>query len=333
MRNEGRYGVRWALALWLVAAMVPARAVDVGNLYEVSVPAAGVVDDDVFRQGMAAVLVRVTGRRDAATLPQLAGLIDGASRYVSSYRRAGTGSLLLSFDAESIERAIAAAGLPFWAEERPTTLVWLAVDRGGGQRGLVVSGSSPEREAMEQVAAERGVPLVWPSLLSGAEARRRFDQAWAGDTASLGAEAPSYGASGVLAGRAVPAPAGGYTVEWSFAGPDGVERTRGDFGAGVHLAADRYAARYASAAAGRRDEVDITVAGITNAVRYAEAMRYLQSLAVVRDVNPREVRPDSVVFRVAVRGGLDSLRRAATSGGRMFPVDNGTGEAAFRLQP
>lgn len=325
--------MRLALALWLVAAIVPARAVDLGNLYEITVPAAGVVDDDVFRQGMSAVLVRVTGRRDAATLPQLEGLIGGAARYVSSYRRAGSGTVLLSFDAESIERAVAAAGLPFWAEERPVTLVWLAVDRGGGQRGLVASGSSPEREAIERAAAYRGVPLVWPSLLSAAEARSRFDQAWAGDTASLAAQAPEYGASGVLVGRATSRQGGGYAAEWTFAGPGGLERTRGDLADGVDLAADRYAARYASAAAGRRDELDITVAGIATASRYAEATRLLESLAVVREVSPREIRPDAVVFRVAVRGGLDSLRRAVTAGGRMLPIDNGTGEAAFRLQP
>jgi len=334
VRTDIRIWAALALAALLFPAGPASRAADVGNLYEVSVPGSGLADAEVFSRAMASVLVRVTGLRDAASLPELAGLIDGASRYVSSYRRASAGRLAVRFDAESIERAVAAAGLPFWAEDRPATLVWLAVDRGGGQRGLVASGASREREAVEQAAEERGVPLVWPAPVGSAEARRRFDQAWSGDTAALAAEAPEYGASAVLVGRATRGGAGdGYTVDWTFVGPGGSERVRGGLEEGVHLAADRLAARYASTEAGRRDELDVVVTGVGSAARYAEATRYLESLPVVRGVGVREVRADSVVFRVAVRGGLDSLRRAAIAGERMIPVESPAGEAAFRLQP
>ena len=331
VRTDIRTGPALLLAV-LLAASLPSPAADVGNLYEVTVPATGLADTEVFSRAMAAVLVRVTGLRDAASLPELAGLIDGASRYVSSYRRASAGRLAVRFDAESIERAVAAAGLPFWAEDRPATLVWLAADRGGGQRGLVASGSSPEREAVERAAEERGVPLVWPAPAGGAEARRRFDQAWSGDTAGLAAEAPEYGASAILVGRATRG-GDGYAVDWTFVGPGGAERARGGLEEGVHLAADRLAARYASTEAGRRDDLDVLVTGIDNAAQYAAATRYLESLPVVRGVAVREVRPDSVVFTVAVRGGLDSLRRAAVAGQRMIPVESAAGEAAFRLQP
>jgi hypothetical protein len=334
VRTDIRNWAALVLATLLSAASPPSRAADVGNLYEVSVPGSGLADAEVFSRAMASVLVRVTGLRDAASLPELAGLIDGASRYVSSYRRVSAGRLAVRFDAESIERAVAAAGLPFWAEDRPTTLVWLAVDHGGGQRGLVASGGSREREAVEQAAEERGVPLVWPAPVGSAEARRRFDQAWSGDPAALAAEAPEYGASAVLVGRASSGgDRDGYAVEWTFFGPGGSERARGGLEEGVHLAADRLAARYASAEAGRRDELDVVITGVGSAARYAEATRYLESLPVVRGVGVREVRPDAVVFRVAVRGGFDSLRRAAIAGERMIPVESATGEAAFRLQP
>jgi len=332
VRTDIRNRVAVVLVL-LLSAGVPPRAAELGNLYEVTVPGSGLAESEVFSRAMASVLVRVTGLRDAASLPALSGLIDEASRYVSSYRRASAGRLAVRFDAESIERAVAAAGLPFWAEDRPATLVWLAVDRGGGQRGLAATGASPERQAVELAAEERGVPLVWPMPVGSAEAGRRFDQAWSGDTAGLAAEAPEYGASAVLVGRATRAGGDTYAVEWTFVGPGGAERVRGDLGEGVHLAADRLAARYASTEAGRRDEIDVVVAGIGSAARYAEATRYLESLPVVRGVGVREVRSDSIVFRVAVRGGLESLRRAAIAGDRMIPVESAAGEAAFRLQP
>lgn len=332
MPKDAGHLSRWLLAAMLLSCAAAPCAAGLGELYEVTVPAAGIADAQVFRQGMASLLVRITGRRDAATLPALAPLLDDAGRYVSSYRRASAGLLAIRFDAEAVEQAVSAAGLPFWAEQRPRTLVWLAVDRGGGQPALAGHGADPERAVLEQVAEERGVPLVWPSLAGGAEARRRAEQVWGGDTGSLAAEAPNYGASGVLIGRALAA-GGTYAVDWTFLGAGGGGQVSGNLGEGVHLAADRYAGLYATAEAGRRDELDVLVAGVGDLQRYAEATRRLESLPGVRAVSVRQVRPDSVVFSVAVRGGLDSLRRAAAADGRLVPLDAATGEAAFRLQP
>ncbi|MBS1199675.1 MAG: hypothetical protein H6R27_353 [Proteobacteria bacterium] len=316
------------------ATVTPAVGVPVGNLYEVSVdvPAGG--DAAAFRAGIGDVLVKVTGRRDAAGLPGLAALVNDAGRYVTSYRRAPGGRLAIAYDADAIESAVAAAGLPFWGEDRPLTLVWLAVDRGGGQRGLITAEApGAEKRAVEAAAGQRGLPLAWPSSAGGEDPKRRFEQAWSGDPASLAETASRYGADGILVGRARPTGGGQYTVDWTFIGAGGRSEARGNLAEGVHHAADRYASRYASREAAHLIAVDVTVTGIATAAQYAEATRLLAGLSVVKEVTLRAVTQDAVVFHVSTRGGLASLQREAAAGGRLRPVAGEQGSAVFAYQP
>lgn len=321
-------------AMAMLVAPMPASAVQVGNLYESSVEAPAGGEQAAFRTGMGDVLVRVTGRRDAAELPALAPLVDDAGRYVVSYRRATGGRLAISYDPDAIEQAVAAAGLPFWGEERPLTLVWLAVDRGGGQRGLLTAEAGPpEKRAVEAAAALRGLPLAWPSGAMGQDVKRRFDQAWSGDVASLAEAASSHGAEGVLVGRARPGAAGTYAVDWTFVGAGGRSEARGDLEEGVHLAADRFASLYASSEAARRSEIQVTVTGVNTASQYADASRQLAALPAVREVVLQAVTLDAVTFRVSTRGGLAALQREAAAGGRLRPVAGQQGSAVFSLAP
>lgn len=320
-------------AMLLLGAVAAAEAATLDDLFEVTVQASGVPESQAFSAGMADVLVRVTGRRDAATIPALAGLIGDAERYVMSYRRVAGGQLAIAFDGDAVASAVAAAGLPYWGADRPVTLVWLAVDRGGGQRGLVTRGAaSGERQAVERAASRRGLPLAWPSLASGLDPLQRFEQIRAGDIGALAAAAGEYGAQGVLIGRANLTAGRGYAVDWTFVGAGGSRQGAGGLDVGANLAADRYAELYASTAAARPSAVDVTVVGIDTAARYAEAVRYLQSLAVVRSLGVRQVGGDEVSFRLTIRGDLDVLVHAVNAGGRLEQAATVTGEPVFRLR-
>jgi hypothetical protein len=314
-------------------ATPPCAAAGSEDLFEVTVPITQDGEPAAFRAAMADVLIKVTGRRDAPLLPSLSALVDDAGRYVTSYRRASRGRLAISFDGDAIEDAVAAAGLPFWGAFRPVTLVWLAVDRGAGQRGLVTAeASGSEKRDVEAAAAQRGLPLAWPSVTGGEDAQLRLQQAWSGDLGPLAATASRYGADGVLVGRALAGAGGVYSVDWTFVGAGGSAGLRGGLGEGVNLAADRYASLYASPAAAQRSEIDVTVAGITSAADYADVASHLASLSTVRNVTLRRVLPDAVVFRVSVRGGLYTLQREAGSAGRLRPIADAQGAAVFTYQ-
>lgn len=321
--------------LWLVPlllALAPAApAVDIGSLYDVSVPlqgSGGAAQQRAFSDAMAAVLVRVTGRRDAPQLPALAGLVQQPSRYVRTFRRAPGGLLAVTFDGDAIESAVAIAGLPFWGADRPLTLVWLVVDRDGGPQLVTAASAGAERRAVELVASQRGLPLAWPVGDALDNPRLRVGQVLAGDAAALAETAGRYGADAVLVGR--PAPAG---IAWTLSGPGGSREVAGALEDGPHLAADRHAASLAVAGGASRNEVLVEVTGIETASAYAEASRLLAALEPVRAVGVRELRQDAVLFQLTVRGDEAGLRRALAAAGRFVPAGSSPAGPVFRFLP
>jgi uncharacterized protein len=315
--------------LALVALGLPAHAGSFGDLYTVNVPYTG-DNEAAFRQAMRDVLVRVTGRPDAPDLENLAPLVAQASRYVTSFRRAPGNQLAVSLDGKAIENAIDASGLASWGSERPVTLVWLALDRGGGRRVMVSSGdTSAEKSRIEATAARRGLPIVWPD--AGDDLVRATQQAWSGNQDALVDAARRYGADGVLVGRARLAAAGGYEVDWQFSSSGDSAAATGELEAGPDLAAARYAGIYASRGAAQRTEQVVTVTGIGSLEDYAAATRTLSRLAPVRGVAVDEVTPDAVSFRVNVRGDSGALGQAIQRDGRLQPVD--AGRLIYALSP
>lgn len=307
----------------LLLALVggPVRAETLQDLYSVTVPYAG-DNEAAFREAMRAVLVRVTGQSNAPELENLQPLVAQASNYVKSFRRAAGSHLTVSFDGPAIENAVDASGLAFWGNERPVTLVWLVLDRGGGRRALVSSSdSSAEKALVDASASRRGLPIVWPD--AGDDLVSAMQQAWSGNHASLVDATRRYGADGVLIGRARQAQAGGYTVDWSFSTSGASGEVAGGLESGPGLAAERYAGLYASRGAAQRTEQIVTVTGIGSLEAYASAMRTLAKLAPVRGVSVDEVTPDAVSFRVNVRGDPAALSQAIERDGRLQPVDSG----------
>jgi hypothetical protein len=307
------------LALAALAPALPAAAQTMGDLYSATVPYAG-NNEAAFREAMRDILVRVTGRPDAPDLEYLAPLVAQASRYVSSFRRSAGGQLAVTFDGAAIENAIDASGLASWSGQRPLTLVWLALDRGAGRRALVHAGATgEERSRVEQVAARRGLPIVWPG--PGDDLVRALQQAWSGEHAPLVEAARRYGAEGVLIGRATPSASGGLSVDWTFVAAGLTARAAGDLEAGPDLAAERYASLYASRGAAQRTEQVVTVTGIASLEDYARALQTLSRLAPVRGVAVDEVTPDAVSFVVNVRGDPAALSEAILRDGRLTGVD------------
>ena len=307
--------------LALVALALPAQAESVGDLYTVTVPYAG-DNDAAFRTAMRDVLVRVTGRPDAPDLENLAPLVGQASRYVTSFRRAAGNQLTVTFNGTAIENAVDASGLASWGSDRPVTLVWLALDRGGGRRGLVSSSdTSAEKARVDSKASRSGLPIVWPD--AGDDLVRATQQAWSGNHDALVDAARRYGADGVLVGRARQTAAGTYEVDWNFSGAGVAGSATGELEAGPDLAAERYAGVYASQGAAQRTEQVVTVTGIGSLESYVSAMRTLSKLAPVRGVAVDEVTPDAVSFRVNVRGDPGALNDAILRDGRLQAVDAG----------
>jgi uncharacterized protein len=335
-RFSERY-LRPATLLWACVAGLcfgeAAFSLTRAEMYQATVPVSDrseAAQSAAFQNAMRTVLIRVTGRRSADEDPALGPLLSNARRYVQQYRAAPDSQLWVAFDGPAIERWLTQNGQPLWGHERPTTLVLLAVQTGAQSGSVVATEDSSElKAAIDAAAVARGLPLVWPS---GAELQKYHI-----DFATVNSGAPSafadicrrMGSDGILVGHASGATASA-NVRWTHLFQDRSSEYSGTL-EGVNRAADLYAGLFA--ASGSLVPVDIEVIGVSDLRDYAGLENYLESLTFISHVSVESLTGDTVRFRLATRGGGDSLQRALSLNGRLQPVAAGeTGIQRFQLR-
>ena len=321
------------LCLCLAAlAPEPAGAVTRSELYQATTGVAGRCDSGdsaAFQAAMKTVLVRVTGRRSADEDPGLAPLIVSARRYVQQCRSAPDNQLWVAFDGPAIERWLTQNGQPLWGHERPTTLVLLAVQTGPLSGTVVTTDDSGElKTAIDAAASARGLPLLWPSAAELQRNRLDFAAVNGGAPTTLAEIGRRIGGEGVLIGRASGAGATA-NVRWIQLFQDRSNEYSGTF-EGVNGAADLYAGMFA--ASGNLVPVDIEVTGVNDLRDYAGVESYLESLTFISHVSVESLSGDTIRFRLATRGGVESLQRALSLNGRLQPLAAGeNGIQRFQL--
>lgn len=294
-----------ALLAFFSLAAGTGRAALVADLYDAT------VDSDrgqaaAFQDAMRQVIVRVTGQRDGDSAPQLADLIANAQRYVQTYRNLPGNKVAIGFDGNKVASIIAGAGRPVWGRERPTTLVWLVVDDGGGRRHLIGAADEGDLKAQIDAAADdRGLPLVWPKLDPTDIARLGPNDVWAGAGPKILDAAARYRADAILVGR-VSAGIG----DWTLLAMNDSKSVRGGVTDGVHAMADRLSEVLAASSSELASNATLDVTGVNTLSSYADLMATLEASSLVRSVAVTELAGDRVVLALSVRGSLDRLRRA-----------------------
>jgi hypothetical protein len=311
MRN--RHEWRGAALVILVAcmAMPAARAVEQPDLYTVEVQWDASASDGrkrAYRDGLAQVLVRISGDEAAAVDPSMSALFPDPGELVLGYQEGRPGRLLVSFDGVEIGARLRAAGRPVWGSDRPLTLVWLALERGDGTRAIVGedpivgedgAGEVPVvtalREQLRQAATRRGIPVRFPLL-----DQRDFDAVsdsdiWGGFSDRLLAASRRYGADSVLVGRVRESAPRSARWEWLFAGDS---RTfSGSVDNMIGAVTGALASQFASSGQGSTD-VRIAVSGITDLRAFATVSRFLRTQSLLAAVNPLAVTADEMLFSV-----------------------------------
>ncbi len=322
-------------------------AATVEDLYSVTVTrsqelAAGQAprtQEDEIRFALGQLLPRVTGRLDAALEPALADMLQNARSYIVQSGLLDRETLLVMFDARAIEAALVARNQPIWGPERPLTLLWLAIDTGQGERGILSAGEaltdiSPEflelranfREELTTVAEERGLPLSLPLMDLEDMAALTFIDIWGGFTDQLRQASSRYGADAVLSGRARVS-AFGVNVQWTLL-KDGGQFALGGTSMrdGLNRLADFYAAEF-STFGGVRATL-ITVLGVETLDDYGRIMRYLESLSLLESVGVEEFVDGALSVRVDARGGTAVLERVLGLSTLLTPTAGPLGQVA-----
>ncbi len=332
-------------ALLMVLAAGPLQAALVRDLYEARVTVADQSPAELkraTRAGLAEVLVRIAGRTDAARQPGVAELLANADRYVEQYRYEQATSLpdptseaapltteplvVLRFARSPLEQQLRKAGLPVWGENRPTLLVWLAVDE-NGSRQLVNEESHPALVgALREQARRRGLVLSFPLLDLDDLAAVTADMAWQMDMARLGQASVRYRMDGLLVGRLGALPGGRWVGSWRLSAEelritvDGQGTTLPEYLApGVDRIADALASRYAVGSEAGAGVVTLWLSDVRGFADYARALQYLAGVSQIKSVVPLQVAPGEMLLRLEIDGTPEQLERALALDNKVQP--------------
>ncbi len=315
--------------LLLTAASAHAEAPVEQSLFEVVVRTpdeSSAVQRGAFTKGLQQVLIRLSG--DSQVLGKLT--LPPATRYVKQYRYDKldapvdeTGlltrdqlQLWMQFDADKVQALLWQNGLPVWSPRRDRMVVWLAV-RDGAQHYLLRRGdSSLIKNAVEQAARARGLPVVWPLYDAADQKIVRFADVWAGFQQPLLQASSRYANGAVLVGN-LTWDGNKWVSEWSMldAGKDMRRRYHNaDYATVISQAfdqiADELGARYAvleddSNANARLARVEIK--GVNSIEQYQQAEKLLSSLAAVKSTLLTELFDDYAVFHVTIRTSVEDF--------------------------
>ncbi len=79
--------------------------------------------------------------------------------------------------------------------------------------------------------------------------------------------------------------------------------------------------------------VDIEVTGFGDLKQYADVQTYLESLTFISHVSVLALVGDTIKFRLATRGGIESLQRALSLNGPLQRIADGdAGTQRFQLR-
>lgn len=324
---EGKPLLKNLILLTLVGiiALSPASAVEVPTLYTAQVPLDERRSDPrahAYDTALAQVLLRVSGNELVNDVALFDTLFPDPARYVVQFRPGPNNTLIVSFDGDAIEATLRSAGQRVWGGDRPLTMVWLAVDWGGGRREIVAAEEADDdsararsidrnrriRERVLEVATNLGLPVAFP-LLDGEDlAAVSFSDISGGFDERVLAASRRYDANSVLIGRL--RVSGGSQYQWRYHYGAEQRSLSGEPEVVLSQVYDLLAREFAIGGDEPVRAVRLNVAGIASVDDFGRVERMLADMNHIENYALTEVAGDRASYRVLVHGGANRLASA-----------------------
>jgi hypothetical protein len=307
----------WTRLLWLSCLLLPiaAWAGRSVRVYETDIK--GQPSPAALQEALKRVLVRATGRSEAATDPALSAIVADAAHFMQNSRTGPDGATHVVFDGASLASAITAAGRSVWDSSRPFTLVVLSPP-------LTGPAADSARHELDAAAEARGLPISLVPLAlvdaAGTELNRTV----------LLAAAQQLGGDAVLIGRS---DTNNGTWQWTLYTSFVSQNWSGGLTAGLNGAVDALARVQDASEPQAEMVVQVQVEGVTALADYAQVGRLLQGAPGVRSVDVAEASGSMVTFSVRVRGGGAALDKALAASGHFVSGATGGSRLQYTYRP
>lgn len=333
----------------VVAVTAPVHAQDPSTFYEATVPVTSQSVDERRRaagEALLQVLTRMSGEKYVGDNIYVAETLPNATRYIEQfqYKQIASESLraqgyrdliLIKFSPTFVYRIINEAGLPFWSENRPNTIIWLVEDSlENGKTMLNSQSDAAVIGGLESAAFQLGLPVSFPLLDLEDRLNVSPEEIWEIDESAIKEASERYRADVILVGRYSVTSRGELWSIWQFfhAGSsqsydvrvDTMDQAYADMMGEQVLSpladflSDLYAIQPQTEAKGR---LVVDLHNIRNFADYRGALDYLRNTAAIKDVQVASVSKDSMRLLLDSQANLDRLLSVFALNGRLHPIE------------
>ncbi len=351
MKMENRifkYSIHLLVAWTMVFGLaLPVSAARVNDIYRATVP----VDNQSaasrksgIRQGLAQVLVKVSGSSRVLQNPAMAEELNRADAYVlelgyTSLAPSGGErqmALAVRYSQQQVNRLFRREAIQIWPAVRPDLLVWLVSDTPTeGVQYLDEEMFPQPNQRLAYHLDRRGAAFIRPALDIEDRRLAPADAVWQFDTSRLNNVAKRYGVKQWLVIRCYQNSVG----QWRGAsflntgGKTDLQQLSGKdmdqlLAVAVDRAIDRLAADYVFIPQQNSDALILTLENIPSFDAYSRAVDYLASLELVREVQVLAVKGDRLRLSLSMDGDADILLAALHRDRRLREVDAPIADAA-----
>ena len=341
-------------------------ALQVSGLYSQQIPVTNDGEAErnrAFREAFAAVVVKVSG--DPRWLENLAieRAIAQAQNYVEAtsyisesiqlpledntlpldsdeeqFYTAEQRIISVNFAAALINELLEDAGIPVWDDNRPSVLVWMVLQNSAGDREFLTVGSNPEIvKVMQDFAAARGLPIIFPVL--DFEDRRSLSEniAWNLDEAAISSASERYGADSILAGRLHFTASGELVGLWQFRFQEETDVFDGfdsELKSYLYDPLNRITTQLAGYFAILPESIDgdtvrLRIDGIKNLNDYSSLLNYVENLGLVATVTTAEVDGERIELQLSLVGDTRQLYEQIALDRDLLPIYNTLEDSSF----
>lgn len=319
------------------------QAVQIEGLYSHQTQVSG--DDEAeraqaFATALAAVIVKLTGGEDALRVPGVDRALSRARDFVegisySSVGDAASGQTqrMINVDLSQalVDALLSDLGIPIWNINRPSILVWVAIQSPEGSRRLMnLETDQLMVDSLVNFADSRGLPLLFPVLDFEDRRNLTIDNLWDLRSEAINQASARYGADGILAGRIHFTPTGELVGLWQFQFQgeaqifDGLDSDlKAYLEAPLRKVTDQLADYFALPSVSSFERsITLRVDGIRTLADYAALLAYVRQLGIVPESSLASLDAERVELNLAVLGDAIRLRELIALDRDLLPIDS-----------
>ncbi|HDX8380622.1 DUF2066 domain-containing protein [Aeromonas salmonicida] len=309
-------------------------AAQVTDLYQGKAPTSG---DMVAAQSQALgdVLVKVTGKRDILTQPDVVKALAAPGEYVQHYGYQDVGPvkfLKADFNVAKVNALISQSKFALLGPARPQMALWLVINE-GERRILPDQSSDGWASALRTQSQAMGLPVSIPLMDLDDNMAVNATDVWGRFAAPILQASQRYGAEMVVLGKLTPE-GDKWSIDWGLYGPKAggelAELTRGSSsGTQAEVAqhfADELAAwlvqNYGARISGVASSQTLVVEGLSGIDGMITVQKMLQGMASVTKVTIGKLEGDKVTFDLSLQGDKAELIRGLQLESRLRQIDD-----------